>query len=119
MKAIYTEADYENAIINLFQEMEYDYVYAPDLVRDFHSPLYKDVLIDSLWRINPKLPDDAIQEALRKIEYFDSGSLVQKNNVFMDYIQNGISVSYFENGEEKSAICYVVDFNNINNNSFI
>lgn len=119
MSVVFTEADYENAIINLFQEMEYDYVYAPDLDRDFHSPLHRDVLIDNLCRINRDLPDDAIQEALKKIENFDNGSLVQKNTLFMDYIQNGVPVTYFDQGEEKSAICYLVDYKNVDNNSFI
>lgn len=30
MTAFYTEADYENSIIELFQNMGYSYIYAPD-----------------------------------------------------------------------------------------
>ena len=41
MSGFYTEADYENSIIELFQNMGYRYVYAPDLERDFRSPLYE------------------------------------------------------------------------------
>ena len=37
----------------------------------------------------------------------------------MDYLQSGIEVSYSENGETKSDIIYIVDYNNVNNNSFI
>ena len=37
MSGFYTEADYENSIIELFQNMGYRYVYAPDLERDFRS----------------------------------------------------------------------------------
>ena len=44
MSGFYTEADYENSIIELFQNMGYRYVYAPDLERDFRSPLYEEEL---------------------------------------------------------------------------
>ena len=37
----------------------------------------------------------------------------------MDYLQSGIEVSYSEKGETKSEIIYIVDYNNVNNNSFI
>lgn len=37
MSQFYTEADYENSIIELFRNMGYRYVYAPDLDRDFKS----------------------------------------------------------------------------------
>ena len=41
MSDFYTEADYEKSVIELFQNMDYRYVYAPDLERDFRSPLYE------------------------------------------------------------------------------
>jgi len=120
MSGVYTEADYENSIIELFQNtLEYEYIYGPDIERDFYSPLYEDVLIDSLHHLNRNLPNDAIQEALHKLKNFENGELVQKNATFMDYLQNGIPVRYFLDGEERSAIVYLVDYKNVENNSFI
>ena len=99
----YTEADYENSIIELFRnDLNYEYAYGPDIERDFHSPLYDEVLEDSLYSLNRELPSDAIQDALFKLRNFENGELVQKNAVFMDYLQNGIPVRYFEKGEERS-----------------
>lgn len=49
----------------------------------------------------------------------ENGSLVQKNAVFTDYLQNGISVRYTEKGEEHSTLIYLVDLENTDNNSFI
>ena len=116
----YTEANYENAIIDLFQSnMGYDYVYGPDIDRNFSSPLYDDVLEESLRRLNPKAPYDAIQDALLKLRNFENGELVQKNVVFMDYLQNGVPVRYTEKGEERSTIVYLADYENTANNSFI
>ena len=120
MSGLYTEADYENSIIELFQNtLEYEYIYGPDIERDFYSPLYEDVLIDSLHHLNKNLPNDAIQEALHKLKNFENGELVQKNATFMDYLQNGIPVRYFLDGEERSAIVYLADYQEPENNSFI
>lgn len=94
-------------------------MYGPDIERDFYSPFYEDVLIKSLYRINHGATNDAIQDALFKLKNFENGELVQKNAVFMDYLQNGIPVRYFVDGEERSSIVYLVDYKNSENNSFV
>lgn len=120
MQTIYTEQSYENSVIELFQHMGYTHVYGPDIEnRDFNSPLYLDILEDSIYRINPNVPKSAIQEALFKIKNFDNGELLQQNKIFMDYLQNGITVKYLENGEQRSTIVYLIDYKNVDNNSFI
>ena len=119
MSGFYTEAAYENSIIELFRNMGYRYVYAPDLERDFHSPLYEEELIAALHRLNPKMPEDAITDALFKLKNFENAELVQKNELFMDYLQHGIEVRYFVKGEERSGLVYIVDYKNPDNNSFV
>ena len=120
MSANYTEANYENSVIELFRnDLGYEYAYGPDIERNFYCPLYEEVLLDSLYRLNRGLPDDAISDALFKLKNFENGELVQKNAMFMDYLQNGIPVRYFVDGEERSSIVYLVDYKNPDNNSFI
>ena len=120
MLNFFREEDYEKSLIELFQnDLEYEYVYGPDIERDFYSPLYEEVLIESLYRINHGATNDAIQDALFKLKNFENGELVQKNAIFMDYLQNGIPVRYFVDGEERSSIVYLVDYKNPENNSFI
>ena len=120
MPSLYSEADYENSIIELFKnDLEYEYIYGPDIERDFYVPYYEDVLIDSLYKLNRWLPDDAIQDALFKLKNFENGELIRQNAIFMDYLQNGIPVRYVDNGEECSSIVYIVDYKNVDNNSFI
>lgn len=120
MPGLYTESDYENSIIELFQNnLGYEYAYGSDIERDFYNPLYEEVLLDSLYRLNKGLPDDAIQDAIFKLKNFENGELAQKNSVFMDYLQNGIQVRYFVSGEERSSIVYLVDYKNPDNNSFV
>lgn len=119
MSDFYTEADYEKSVIELFQNMDYCYVYAPDLERDFRSPLYEEELDESIRRINPDMPEDAIADALYKLKNFENAELVLKNALFMDYIQHGIEVRYFVKGEERSGLVYLVDYKNPDNNSFV
>lgn len=114
------ENAYEASIIELFQNMGYVHVYGPDIDnRDFTSPLYDEVLEEALVRLNPKLPQAAINEALFKLWNFENAELVQKNAVFMDYLQNGITVRYTEKGEPKDTIVYLIDYDKPANNSFI
>ena len=118
--SVYLEENYENSIIELFQnDLGYDYVYGPSVERDFNSPLYEEVLLDSLYRINKSLPKEAIEEALHKLTNYELGDLVSKNETFMDYLQNGVPVKYFDGEEERSTIVYLVDYDDIHNNSFI
>ena len=51
MSTSFTENDYENSIIELFRNnLGYNYVYGPDVERNFSSPLYDLVLEDCLYR---------------------------------------------------------------------
>lgn len=119
MSGFYTEADYESSVIELFQNMGYQHIYAPDLERDFRSPLYEDELDDAIHRLNPTLPEEAISDALYKLKNFENAELVQKNELFMEYLQYGIEVRYFVGNEEHSGLVYLVDYKNPDRNSFI
>lgn len=115
----FTEGDYENSIIELFKEMGYTHVYGPDVERDYNSPLFESELEESLRRINPELCDEAIADALYKLHHFENGELAQQNAVFMDYLQNGIEVTFRHNGERRADIAYLIDYKNKDNNSYI
>lgn len=118
MSAYFSEENYENSIIELFCNMGYTHVYGPDIKRNFYIPVYREVLEESLFRLNAKLPYEAIKVAIDKLTNFENGEVVQKNAVFMEYLQNGIEVRYFDK-EERTARVYIVDYDNIDNNSFI
>ena len=115
----FTESNYENAVLQLFREqLGYPYLYGPDVARDYHSPLYEDILLPCLRRVNPSLPLEALNEAVYKLQNFESGTLLQKNMVFMDYLQNGVPVKYFMDGEERSALVYLIDYQDPASNDF-
>ena len=115
----FTEEKYENAVLEVFRDtLSYAYAYGPDVVRDYSEPLYLDELLPALQRINLKLPEVAINEAVYKLRNFEGGSFEQKNKKFMDYLQNGVSVNYFHDGEQKSGLVYLVDYENVDRNTF-
>ena len=115
----FTEDTYEQAVIELFENMEYTHIYAPDMNRtDYSRPLLDDVLRDCLVRLNRSLPAAAIDEAILKLNNFDVGSLLQKNIVFMDYLQNGITVKYAVKGEERSSVVRLIDYADAAKNDF-
>lgn len=115
----FTEDTFEQAVIELFENMGYTHIYAPDMDRtDYSRPLLDDVLRDCLVRLNRNLPVTAIDEAILKLNDFDAGSLLQKNMVFMDYLQNGITVKYAVNGEERSSVVRLIDYADVAKNDF-
>ena len=115
----FTEANYENAVIEMFRDtLGYRHVYAPSLARDYADPLYMDELLPALRRVNPKLPEAALAEAVYKLRNFEGGTGLQKNVQFMNYLQNGVSVNYHDKGEQRAALVYLVDYENVANNSF-
>lgn len=115
----FTEDTFEQAVIELFENMGYIHIYAPDMNRtDYSRPLLDNVLRDCLVRLNRSLPVTAIEEAILKLNDFDAGSLLQKNMVFMDYLQNGITVKYAVNGEERSSVVRLIDYTDAAKNDF-
>ena len=78
MEASYTEADYENSVIELFKTvLGYRHLYGSDVEeRDFYSPLCEEELKTALARINPALPEEALSEAFDKLNRFENASLV-------------------------------------------
>lgn len=115
----YTESNYENAIIQQMQALGYAYVYGPDVERDYEDPLYSAVLDASIRRVNPDVSEAAITEALYKLRNIENGPLPFRNSIFMDYLQNGIDVSYIEDGEEKATRVQLIDYGSTGRNSFI
>lgn len=115
----FAEDNYENSVIQLFTEMGYRHLYGPEVERDYRSPLFDAELEESIRRINPGVPEDSIQDALFRLRNIEIGEFAQKNEVFMDYLQNGIVARYYENGEERSEIVRLIDYDKPQNNSFI
>jgi type I restriction enzyme R subunit len=119
MESSYTEASYEQSIIELFENMGYAHIYGPEYERDFTNPLMENQLRSSIALINPELPNQAVTEAIAKLKTYEAGALVTKNETFMDYLQNGVEVTYREEDHSRSALVKLVDYENPARNSFV
>jgi type I restriction enzyme R subunit len=82
------------------------------LVRDLRSALVA---------LNPKLPAQAIEEAIARLTHHDfSRSLLQHNQAFHALIRDGVPVSYRNvQGQLSHAQAEVIDFRNPANNRFL
>lgn len=115
----FTEAHFENAILELMHDkLGYDRIYGPDVERDYTEPLHLKIVRQSLFDINPSLATEAIDEAIVKIRNIENGSLVQRNEVFTDYIQNGVEVNYFDGKDQCSTRVRLIDYDTPLRNNF-
>ena len=115
---IYVEDSFEAAIEELFDNLGYDHYCGYDIERDYYNPLYMDELEYNITRINPDVPQEAINKVINVIQNFEAGSLEQKNDTFMKYLQNGVKTDYIENNEEIGVIVKLIDYDNPSNNQF-
>jgi len=117
---IFTEDMLERVFINKIEGLGYRYVPGHEIVRSsLKSPLAEEVFRESLIRINPGLPFEVIEKAVQEIKHIDAGLLEARNETFFDYLQNGISISYYDQNEEKTDMVYLIDYDHTENNSFI
>lgn len=115
----FTEAHFENAILELMHDkLVYDRIYGPDVERDYTEPLHLEIVRQSLFDINPSLAKEAIDEAIVKIRNIENGSLVQRNEVFTDYMQNGVEVNYFDGKDQCSTRVLLIDYDTPLRNNF-
>jgi type I restriction enzyme, R subunit len=116
----FTEANFENAVIELFQDdLDYTYYYGPNIVRDYRSALFEDVLKSGLEGVNAHLSKDAIKEAVYRLKNMGSLNLLQNNETFMDWLQNGVEVCVTVNGEAKYLRVKLIDYEDGGKNSFV
>lgn len=123
----FTEDLLEEAAIEIFQEMEYSYVFAPDIGHDGDKSErnnYRDVILeqrvrDALFNLNRHLPEEALDEAYRKIITFNSPILEENNKEFHKLLVEGIDVSFRKDGLPKTEKAYIIDFKNPKKNDFL
>ncbi|MGP0578813.1 type I restriction endonuclease subunit R [Paenibacillus peoriae] len=115
---MFTENSLEAIVLELLQdELDYTILNGYDSVRDYHTVILEDDLCESLFALNPNLPDEIIEAALRKLVYMEDASLVAANQQFQKILIEGVSIEVY--GEDvPSRIVKVIDFENPYNNTF-
>ncbi|NLJ71186.1 MAG: type I restriction endonuclease subunit R [Clostridiaceae bacterium] len=120
MAEIYIEEGFEKLFIKYIQDLGYEYVPQQEIVRDrMKSPVAVEILKEALIRINPNLPVEVIEQTIYQIKNIDAGLLEIRNEIFFEYLQNGIEISYYTDDRQQTERVYLLDYENIDNNSFI
>ena len=114
----FTENSYEQAIIALFGEMGYRYECGYDIERDPRNPLYEEVLMASLRRVNPGMTEYALGELVKQLKEIDGADLVARNETFTDYLQNGMPVEDKVKGEYRTVNAKFIDYDHPEKNDF-
>ena len=117
----FLEDNLEQACIELFQELGYEYKYGLDIDErnNYKDILLKDRVKDALFSINRHLPEDSLDEAYRQIISFNSPLLEENNRYFHKLLTDGIDVSIVKNGENSYEKAFLVDFENPLKNAFL
>ena len=121
------ESDVEELFLKVLSEIGYSVKYGPDISpggsdqeREYSDPILPGRLKESLGLINPEIPDEAIDEAIRKITKNNSQDTVSNNHYFHNLLVNGIDVEYRKkNGSIKHDNIFMFDFKHIENNEFL
>jgi hypothetical protein len=122
------ESTVEEATLEYLAELGYSTAFAPEISPGGLSPereshgdvILADRLRTALYRLNPNIPREAVEEAFLKVARLSSASLYDTNHNFHYWLVNGVPVEYFR---EDRTICgdqvKLFDFDNPENNDFL
>lgn len=115
----FTEDAYEQTLIALFRdELGYAYECGYEVERDYREPFHRADLLASMRRLNPSLPADAMEQGVKQITNISIGTLEQNNEQFTLWMQNGLEVGYLQDGEERTALMRLIDYERPERNLF-
>lgn len=122
-----TESSIESLAIELFEKLGYQYLYAPSIAPDSDTPereRFEDVVLlerlrSAVARINPTIPADAREEAVKQILRLNSPELIANNEAFHRLLTEGIKVSYQVQGQARGDLVWLIDFARPDNNEFV
>ena len=115
----FTEDAYEQTLIALFRdELGYKYECGYDVERDYKEPFYRADLEASMRRLNPDLPAAALDDGIKKLTTINEGTLEQNNEKFTKWMQDGLEVQVKLNGEERTVLMQLIDYEHPQRNLF-
>ncbi len=122
------ESDIEEAALEWFAELGYTVLHGPDIAPDTPDAgrsAYNEVILmrrlqDAVANLNPNIPAEAQQDAIRKVLNPDSHTLVQNNRTFHQILVDGIEVEYRQSdGTIRGDRVRLIDFDTPENNDWL
>ena len=105
-----TEADVEEIALDQLRELGWDVAFGPEIDRDYSQVVLEERLRDALLRLNPGLPSEALDSALRKLTRPEGSSLILRNRAFHRMLVWGVEVEYRDSDRVRGAQVQVMDF---------
>lgn len=112
---MFKEEQVEQAIIEQLQGLGYEYLYGPEIERDYKEVILKNIFFNSIFKINPDITPDIANEVYRKIRTFNNIGLIQANYEFYHMLYAGVEIPI---DGDRTYTAQLIDRNNIENNSF-
>ncbi len=126
MAAVISEDQIEQVVIQEFVELGYQYInganISPDGAnpeREYNEVVLKNRLQAAIAKLNPTIPYEAQEEALRKVLRADSPELIQNNYQFHKYLTEGVDIEYRKTDRIAGDKVWLIDYQNPNNNEFL
>lgn len=125
---IMKESDVELACVEWFLELGYKSLYGPELAPEepgAERSSFGDVVLvgrlrAAIDRLNPTIPADAREEALRKVLRPESPALIANNRTFHRMLRDGVEVEYRANdGTIRGDRVRLVDFDHTTQNDWL
>ena len=96
------ESIVENAVLEWFGDLGYAIGTGPDIApgepaaerSSFSDVILMSRLQDAIRRLNPQIPPEAQEEALRKVVRLDTASFIGNNRAFHKMLRDGVEVEY-------------------------
>src|SRR5690606_10987350 len=112
--------------IEELENLGYSYIYGPDIAPDSDAQertSYDQVVLTArlekaIDRINPTIPYNAIEDAIKQVLRIGSPDLLSDNEAFHKMLTEGINVTYQKDGSQRGDILKLVDFDTVSNNEF-
>ena len=122
-----TESAVEETTIDWFSDLGYQTAFGPDISPEgmvCERVEYSQVILvgrlrTALGNINPSIPVDVIEEAVRKITVVESPSLIENNRRFHRMLTDGITISCMEDGREVHKTVWLFDLEDLENNDWL
>lgn len=108
----------EYAIIEDLQKKGYEYLYGPDIDRDYHEVILKDYFNIAMLKINHGITAEIVEETYKTIKNLGLLRLEDMNAAFHKYLVEGVPVAYRRNCENATFTVKLVDFDNPSVNDF-
>ncbi|MBN6064434.1 type I restriction endonuclease subunit R [Aggregatibacter actinomycetemcomitans] len=121
------ENDIEQLTLSRLEHLGWEHRYGKDLLvsegefarGDLGGVVFVEILRQAVQKLNPRLPESAVDFVVKSVTKGNIGELVGRNQAFYKLLRDGVKVEYQENGEQKYDVARLVDFDDWANNRFV